>query len=406
MTTRAARGRTRWIGAFGAAAVAAALAVGVVAITHATGRHGKPVPVSTLIAVQLPPGPGRPLEHGEVGRRTDVPWRSVGRGWTVAEWGNGSSTAVTVYLVNPVGGRYAIATLPSMLSLEWSSDVRDALLIDHNDGTAEHLDMVTGTLTSIPVGQHLIVAGLLPGRVFGVLASTSGAEGRRQRFGILGPRGTIVTQFPTSAPGAGPFHVNMETTISTPTGEMVLAGTTGIALITATGHVTRVLAPPAGSTSCEPLNLWSTTVLVASCSSGHGDPGAYLMPLDGSPPTRLTLASAPAGYLGVWNAWPMTGHTLATLETGCGPPGVELVRTDGTHARFGLPRAKGTYGVVVPEQAYGTTIIATTTGANQCIADKGPSLISFDIRTHKTTVLLGPGLNGGAVAESETWPGN
>lgn len=402
----AARGRRRWLGPFVAAAAAAALAVGVVAITHATGRHGKPLPAAaTLSPVRLPSGPGKPLRHGEVGQRSDVPWRSVGRGWTVAEWGNSGSSAVTVYLVNPVGGRYTIATLPSYLSPVWSSDVRDVLLIDYGGGTTEHLDMVTGTLTPIAVRKNVFVHGVLPGRAFGVLAVMPGAHGTRPTFGILGPRGTIRTRFPTSAPGAGSFSTEMDT-IPTPDGEMVLGGTTGIALMTATGHLTRVLALPAGSTSCQPHRLWSPTVLVASCSNRHGDTGAYLMPLDGSLPTRLSVAVAPAGYFGVENAWAMSGHTLVTLGTGCGPPGVELVRTDGTHAQFGLPRAKGTYGVVVPIQAYDTTIIAMTTGANQCVGDKGPSLTSIDINTHKATVLLGPGLNGGAVEAGAAWPGD
>ena len=387
------------------------LAVGVVAITHATGRHGKPVAAATLSPVRLPAGPGKPLQHGEVGPRTDVPWRSVGRGWTIAEWGNSNSSAVTVYLVNPVGGRYAIAKLPSYLPPVWSSDVRDVLLTENGGGITEHLDMVTGTLTSIPIRKNVFVAGVLPGHAFGVLAFMPGAHGTPPTFGILGPRGTIVTRFPTSAPGAGSFSNDIQfgtdtDTISTATGEMVLGGTTGIALVTATGHVTRVLAPPAGSTTCQPYRLWSPTVLVASCSNHHRITGAYLMPLDGSQPNRLSLAAAPAGYFGVANAWAMTGHTLVTLGTGCGPPGVELVRTDGTHAQFGLPRAKGTYGVVVPEQAYDTTIIAMTTGANQCVGDKGPSLVSIDIRTQKTTVLLGPGLTGGTIEEVAAWPGN
>lgn len=403
MTIRAARVRSALPGA---AAAAVALTAGILAITHATGGHDKPVPAAaTLSPVRLPAGSGKLLQHGEVGQRTDVPWRSVGRGWTVAEWGSRNSTAVTVYLVNPVGGRYTIATLPSYLPSEWSSDVRDVLLTDHGGGTTERLDMVTGTVTSIPVRRNLFVAGVLPGRAFGVLAFTSGTRGRPARFGILGPQGTIVTRFPTNAAGAGSFNVDAET-ISTSAGEMVLGGTTGIALLTATGQVTRVLAPPPGSTTCQPQRLWSTTVLVASCSNRHDYTGAYLMPLDGGPPTRLSLGAAPAGYFGVANAWTMTGHTLATLATGCGPPGVELVRSDGTHAEFGLPRATGTYGVVVPEQAYDTTIIATTTGANGCSGDRGPSLMRFDIRTHETAVLLGPGLTGGAVGESVAWPGD
>jgi hypothetical protein len=292
------------------------------------------------------------------------------------------------------------------LSPVWSPDVRDLLLIDYGGGTTEHLDMVTGTLTSIPVRKNLFVTGVLPGHAFGVLAYLPGAHGKPATFGILGSRGTIVTRFPTSAPGAGSLSTDTDT-ISTPAGEMVLGGRTGIALVTAAGKVARVLALPPGSSTCHPDRMWSATVLVASCSNRHGDTGAYLMPLDGSRPTLLSLTSpAPAGYFGVENAWAMSGHTLATLETGCGPPGVELIRSNGTHARFGLPRPHGTYGVVVPDQAYDTTIIATTTGADQCVGDKGPSLVSIDIRTHKNTALLGPGSNGGAVEGSAAWPGN
>src|SRR5689334_6370367 len=118
-----ARRQKHWVGPLGAAAAAAVLAVGIVAITHTPSRHDKPAPTAAALSpARLPSGPGKSLAYGEVGNRTDVPWRSVGRGWTVAEWAASGSSAVTVYLVNPVGGRYTIATLPSYLSPVWSPD--------------------------------------------------------------------------------------------------------------------------------------------------------------------------------------------------------------------------------------------------------------------------------------------
>jgi TolB protein len=392
-----------------AAAAVVTLAVGVVAIAHENAHH--PNRLQTLPAgvrpwAPLPSGPGRQLQHGDVGERSDVPWRSVGRGWTVALWSAGDATSATVYLVNPDGGRYGIATVGAEMPVQWSADARDVLLADYNTGTAAYLDMVTGTLHPISLRKNVTIAGLLPGRAFGVLGYEQSRRGRFVSFGILGPDGGIGTQFPTSAPGAGAFTLGLSSqTLLTPHGELVLAGSTGIALVTSSGKVWRVLAPPAGSTGCQADNMWSATVVVATCGNARGTTGAYLMPLDGSTPSRLELPVPPAGYGPVQNAWAMPGRTLTTLETGCGPPGVELVHSDGTHPRLLLPRARGTYGVVVPLQTYGTTIIARTTGDNGCAGGRGPSLMSYDIRTHKSAVLLGPGLNGGAVTAELAWPG-
>jgi hypothetical protein len=396
------RSRARWLSPLLAAAATVAIVLGVVAITRAIDSHSKAAPAASLSVVPLPAGPGKSLRHGEEGSRADVPWRSVGRGWMVAEWADAKSGGVTVYLVNPVGGRYRITTVASEAPMTWSPDVRHVLF--SGGDVTEYLDMVTGTLRAIPARRNVFAVGLLPGHYFGVLGFKEGPRGAAQAFGVLGPDGAIATPFPMSAPGAGSLDVT-SAPIATPDGELAIAGQTGIALLTATGQVTRVLAPPAGSTACVPHSMWSASAIVASCSSGHHDTGAYLIPLDGSQPTRLVLPAPPAGYFGVANAWPMAGHTLVTLGTGCGPPGVELVRTDGSRAQLGLPRAKGTYGTVVPSQAYDTTIIASTTGARGCGGGNGPSLMSYDISTHKTTVLLGPGLNGGAVIDNAPWPG-
>lgn len=404
-----ARARLRRLTPLLASAAVVALAAGIVAITRTDGRHHAPVPTGPAglrSVAPLPSGPGKQLRHGEVGRRTDVPWGLVGRGWTVALWSDGTTEATTLFLVNPVGGRYLIADVGTTQVVQWSPDVRDVLLADYNTGTTKYLDLVTGTIHAISARRNVHITGVVPAPNFGVIGYTQGLHGRILSFGLVGPDGTIATPFPKSVPGAGSLSPDSDPPITTSGGALVIGGSSGIALVTVTGRVTGVLAPPAGSTTCQPASMWSPTVLMAKCRDDQDDTGAYLIPLDGSTPTPLTLAAPPPGTFGVVDAWAMTGHTLVTLGTGCGPPVVELVGSDGAHPHFSLPRAHGTAGTVVPVDAYGTTVIARTTGARGCAGGMtGPSLMTYDIHTHETTVLLGPGLNGGAVLSLLAWPG-
>ena len=112
--TSPARRHIRWLAPLVAAAAVVALAVSVVATKHTTRPKPTPTqPAITRSVAPLPTTPGKVLKRGEVGQRTDVPWRSVGRGWTVALWGATKNPAtLTVFLVNPVGGRYTITTIP------------------------------------------------------------------------------------------------------------------------------------------------------------------------------------------------------------------------------------------------------------------------------------------------------
>jgi len=73
--------------------------------------------------------------------RSGVPWRSVGRGWILADLATSMSASGpgALYLVSPRGQRYRLGQAPANASLEdWSGDSRDALFL------AQKLDSTTG----------------------------------------------------------------------------------------------------------------------------------------------------------------------------------------------------------------------------------------------------------------------
>ena len=69
----------------------------------------------------------------------------------------------TVYLVNPVGGRYLITTLSGNYTLrlaDWSTDVRTALLIRQGEESSEviRLDLATGRTQSFTAAGKIRLA--------------------------------------------------------------------------------------------------------------------------------------------------------------------------------------------------------------------------------------------------------
>jgi hypothetical protein len=143
----------RWFAPVLAAAAVVALAVGV-SVISTTRNEGTPRPVGST-------APGL-LGANQQADRSAIPWSRVDAGWTLALWTAATVGSVqvqipiqplTVYLVNPIGGRYLITTLSGNFTLrlaDWSTDVRAALLIRPGDKSSEviRLDLSTGKTQS------------------------------------------------------------------------------------------------------------------------------------------------------------------------------------------------------------------------------------------------------------------
>ena len=97
-------------------------------------------------------GPGRP---GSIGGGTSVtatahwatgvPWRSVGRGWILADLAQSQSPGApaTVYLVSPGGHRYRLGPAPAGATLEdWSGNGTNALFFAENQNSTTGLIIV------------------------------------------------------------------------------------------------------------------------------------------------------------------------------------------------------------------------------------------------------------------------
>ncbi len=97
-----------------------------------------------------------------------IPWNGVGPGWFLALWGPHAAVypgptiekweqqKTTLFLVDPHGGRYLIATLPapSLYQLyDWSGDGRRALIgtptmAAHPKPQVEEIDLASGKVLS------------------------------------------------------------------------------------------------------------------------------------------------------------------------------------------------------------------------------------------------------------------
>ena len=118
---------------------------------HVTSSSPAPHPSTS---VSHPP---RVLPAGQTGSRADVPWNQVGAGWSLAEFSTGQPNPsgqyvgggqMTVYLVDPAGGRYVLFRQPAGESpwrlLAWSGDGTRALFeVDTLPLTASGYEVVT-----------------------------------------------------------------------------------------------------------------------------------------------------------------------------------------------------------------------------------------------------------------------
>jgi hypothetical protein len=97
---------TRWRGA--GMILAAALVVSLAGC----GNAGSPARAARAAGPEA--GPGGSLHAGQTGPRSAVPWARVGPGWVLGQYWPGRfggtakpvAAAVTLYLIDPAGGRY------------------------------------------------------------------------------------------------------------------------------------------------------------------------------------------------------------------------------------------------------------------------------------------------------------
>jgi len=414
---RSAAGRRpgrSWMGAAAAAVAIAAAAVGIGVVS----RHGDvtPAPVATQTVSASPDPTGTPsgtakptasATRGVTGwgpiaaqeqPRSAIPWSQVGPGWVVGVWGASRAAQTgTLYLVSPTATRYAIASIPTNVTVvDVSPDGRRALTqsLDTSQAVSEW-DLTGGTSRLVPqVSGRLVpgVSGLVRysrPTAKALLVSVNPLDPLQGHLERRGLDGSLQLTFPVGS-AAG---------IETPDGLFVVAqGSTGLTVFgNSTGAVVRSLPAPSGYGGCSPISWWSDGRAVVSCSRSDGTDvsNVWLYPVSGGPPAQLTQASSLAqrGYV---DAWQLSGGVLLEQAQACGYGPLDIQIGNAAPRSLG-PELKGVGKAlagtdpvtVVNDSAY--VLLAS----GDCSMGDGIGLVN--VLTGASGTLLGPQVNGGTV---------
>ncbi|CAM2739579.1 hypothetical protein X011_04780 [Mycobacterium tuberculosis variant microti OV254] len=403
-------GRT-WRRRAGIVALAAVLAAGC-SSNDATASHQAPGNPTT----SAPTAAAEMAAHGVEKSIGDVPWSQVGPGWMLATWSPAVSTPpgvspppgspardtvpVTLYLVDPAGGRYAITTFPPNTEphgVEWSGDGGHAVWASAGPGKSTvvtELDLHNGARTTFTVNGSYVAPRFTRPDGKALLLTV---DKKLMRVDLAGnPQLTYPTDKLASA-----FKGRY---LSTPDGTQLVLGTaSGLALMANDGTVGKELSSAAGS--CSPVRWWDTgaKTVLASCSAANQRSRLWLVPIDGSAPTALTAPiTDPASHdTGDISAWQLPAGTYVQYAGGCGAIHLGKLNPDGTVSKVSVPNVDPSHSIYVIGVHGGNLDLKAT------VAGCGPaqSLLEYDPAAGTTTVLLGPPLNGGAVISAVPYPG-
>jgi hypothetical protein len=275
-------------------AAATALAAGVSATAYASaGRQAARAP-----DVRTAP---RMLAAGQVGSRSQVPWRKVGSGWALAQYTQGSVTAakpMKLYLIDPVGGKYLLYTWRASQNpfelIAWSGDKTRALFGQESAGhlTVRQLVLATGHLMqpfTLPASVAPIGYTSPDGR--SILAIDDGLV----RYSVHGKFQARLIK--------GSQH---EVALSAPNGlSYVVSSGTGVDLVGNRGGIIRRLPVPGTSAKlggCTPVRWWQPSTALVACTPESDAMRLWLVPVSGAAPRPLqrNLNEPDLGYLDAW----------------------------------------------------------------------------------------------------------
>jgi TolB protein len=420
---------SRWIGPTLAAATVAALIAGGVTLTRfsvekdtnpsnhssaptssiAATTHASRTP--SAIATPTPTTAAALLPLGHEATRNQIPWPEVGPGWMLAVWRTTTDLTgpATLYLVNPIGGRYNLGGLGARQALvQWSPDSRRAL-ISSGSSTLLERDLRTGEDRSIPLpafaksADYLTFTYTHPTGTALVLTKINYAGGpNHATMQKIGTDGRPQVTYPTSAPAAGDIG---GTPLYTPDGlTLLVPAVKGVAVLGNGGEFLRVLPNPAGYQSCIPRGWWASDVATVACGSSANASvtNVFLMPIDGGAVSQVTKSSpSGAGDLGAMDVVRVETGTFALKIQGCGGFTAAMVDSNGRLIDLALPTPKGAFGKIGIVNVAASKLIGVTKGGTGCSGQpKGHSLVSYDFSSGTSTALLGPGVNDGSVSQA------
>jgi hypothetical protein len=376
MTMAKSRGRR------GALSVAAGLAAAAAAVALA-------VPA---MAAREPNAGAVVLAAGQTGTRASVPWSRIGPGWALTEYSAGSggegipvkTGADTLYLVDPAGGRYTVASwprnsAPTQWQLQaWSGDAQRALFIGPGIGLREEvhqLDLRTGRFSSflLPAEAAFVDYTRPDGLNIVVLRGVEASLTSKLTFLRLNLRGQLQkTLASVEYPGALAYQ---------PGGQAMAVGwLRGLELVSNQGGVIRSVTVPGVTQGCNAVRWWSASVVLASCAGQNVMPRMWLVPVNGSRTQPLTPARHDGFDLGDFDAWQLSSGLYVNGYGACGTRVIGRQPAHGAETEVNVPGSSSSLIVTA------TSTRLMVERINGCQA--GNSLVWFNPASRALTVAV------------------
>jgi len=267
---------------------------------------------ATAFASAVRPAP-RMLAAGQVGTRSQVPWRTVGSGWALAQYTQGTVTAakpMKLYLIDPSGGKYLLYTWRASQNpwelIGWSGDKTRALLGQDSTGpeAIRQLVLATGRLMQpFRLPAKVAAIGYTSPDGKSILATDDGLA----RYNLRGKFQARLIK--------GDQH---EVALSAPNGSSyVVSSGTGVDLVS-NGGIIRSLPVPGTDAKlggCTPARWWTPSTALVTCTPKSDAVRLWLVPVSGAAPRPLQrhLKKPDLGYLDAWRL-----RSGLYLLAGCG----------------------------------------------------------------------------------------
>jgi hypothetical protein len=395
-----------------------------------------------------PPAPPPPVAaHGVQDSASVIPWSEVGQGWTLALWSSGPKSSRSLFVVDPEGGRYLVTSaLPageeivslvgagtSALLTESTSNGQATVLTEvslQNGAVLHTFDMngygystISGDgqrvlyqsyvydaakmaddteVTELDLESGATLAHFNAGSASVSFTSPDGLALLENTQSVMNSHSASLTRtsltgsseltFPSSF--AGGFEYNGSYVESPDGTEIVMGSGNGLVVVSNDGSVIREIPSPYPGGVCSPVKWWSEGVVAAQCGV-TGTSAIYLVPLSGAAPTFV--ASGPQLIMGLWQA----GGGYYGMGAACGHVWIDHLAGSNNEPQVQVPGAvPGTSQYVIG--SYGDDLeVQVTLSCGSSTAQQqdgtGTALEWFDPATDGTTILLGPGVNGGVV---------
>lgn len=359
--------------------------LGTAGITVTTGVGTSPLVRSDRYTYTVAPW----LGEGKTGPRSSVPWADVGTGWALA-LAHGNGELRSLFLVDPSGGRYAVAfSLPTKAAVaDWSAIRATALVLSPSSGGGEEVSeislrsgAVTHRFASAQTGAYYSFSQPAGATLLDASRDASGQFDLSQK--TLAGRQAVI--FPNVFPGPrkgvpGKAAHFTGTYLQSPDGTaIVLSASVGMAVVSRAGKLLRDLYVPT-SAPCSPLRWWQPGVVLSACRAGAVAGGRYwLVPISGAAPRALAPMGATSD---VWEA----GGAL--YGQGSGTCGTALVLARGKWHPATLPGVlAGAPVEVIGAEADQLQLLIFPAA---CVGAKSaPELLWSDPTTDAATTLFG-----------------